>query len=196
MGSDLQSHDHGSQSPSYHADMTGPWVILIHLSDGRVVASAHAMLSLTKPPGDWHRARPLWLRSPLGSESPRPGRKRGHSRSGFKLAHNKHTRTKISSAIDGQLLIQHHINQHGTKLQIVQNNIIYSKYIQNSFQINNYTGDSTKTTHSLGVDTTDVDMYYELKVYCPNLNFEGIDNTNDINCYLGIPPGPPVLHIL
>ena len=46
------------------------------------------------------------------------------SRSGFKLAHNKHTRTKISSAIDGQLLIQHHINQQGNKLQIGHNNII------------------------------------------------------------------------
>ena len=34
------------------ADITGQWVILVHLSDGRVVACAHAMLSLTKSPGD------------------------------------------------------------------------------------------------------------------------------------------------
>ena len=87
-----------------------------------VVTSAHVMLSLTKSLGDWHRARPLWLRSPLGSESPRPGRKRGPSQSVSRgsgwLIINILAR-QITSAIDGQLLIQHHnhINQarHQTK---------------------------------------------------------------------------------
>ena len=123
MGSELQSHDHGSQSPScrHHRSMGHPrssqWRACCRLCTCDVVTD-QVPRRLTP------LYRPLWLRSPLGSESPRPGRKRGPSRSGFKLAHNKHTRTKISSAIDGQLLIQHHINQQGNKLQIVHNNII------------------------------------------------------------------------
>ena len=125
MGSELQSHDHGSRSPSCrHHKSSHPrssqWRACCRLCTCDVVTD-QVPRRLTP------LYRPLWLRSPLGSESPRPGRKRGPSRSGFKLAHNKHTRTKISSAIDGQLLIQHHINQQGTKLQIVHTNIIQTQ---------------------------------------------------------------------